>query len=145
MNGTGSDLMERIERAEEAFTVRRVFGEPYEKDGVTVIPAARIRGAVGGGEGEAPGGEGGGTGSGFALNAKPSGVFVIKNGDATWRPAVDVNRVILGAQVVAIAALFFARSVVKARTKVRFATDLLAGRGRSRGTTLTRSGRPVRA
>jgi uncharacterized spore protein YtfJ len=29
-----------------------VFGEPYEKDGVTIIPAARIRGGAGGGGGE---------------------------------------------------------------------------------------------
>ncbi len=117
MNTTGSNLMERIERAEEAFTVRRVFGEPYEKDGVTVIPAARVRGVVGGGEGEAPGGEGSGTGTGFALNAKPFGLYVIRNGDATWRPAVDVNRVILGGQLVAIAALLFVRSMMKLRAK----------------------------
>jgi uncharacterized spore protein YtfJ len=111
------DLLEQIGRAEEAFTVRRVFGEPYEKDGVTVIPAARVQGAVGGGGGQAPGGEGGGTGTGFAMNAKPFGVFVMKDGEVTWRPAVDVNRVIFGGQLVAITALLVARSVVKARLK----------------------------
>lgn len=111
------DLLDRIAKAEEAFTVRRVFGEPYEKDGVTVIPAARIQGAVGGGGGEAPGGEGSGTGTGFAMNTKPFGVFVMKDGEVTWRPAVDVNRVILGAQLVAITALLVTRSIVKARRK----------------------------
>jgi uncharacterized spore protein YtfJ len=111
------DLLEQIGKAEEAFTVRRVFGEPYEKDGVTVIPAARVQGAVGGGGGEAPDGKGGGTGTGFAMNTKPFGVFVMKDGEVTWRPAVDVNRVILGAQLVAIAALFVIRSIVKARAK----------------------------
>jgi uncharacterized spore protein YtfJ len=121
MNATGSELLDRIGKAEESFTVRRVFGEPYEKDGVTVIPAARVQGAVGGGGGEAPQGQGGGTGSGFAMNAKPFGVFVIKDGDVTWRPAVDVNRVILGGQMVAIAALLVARASTKAHAKVRCA------------------------
>ena len=88
-----TDLLEQIGKAEESFTVRRVFGEPFEKDGVTVIPAARVQGAVGGGGGQAPGGEGG-TGTGFAMNTKPFGVFVMKDGEVGWRPAVDVNRMI---------------------------------------------------
>ncbi len=111
------DLLEQIGKAEEAFTVRRVFGEPYEKDGVTVIPTARVQGAVGGGGGEAPNGQGGGTGTGFAMNTKPFGVFVMKDGEVTWRPAVDVNRMILGGQLVAITALLVLRSVIKARQK----------------------------
>lgn len=112
-----AELLDRIHEAEEAISVRRVFGEPYEKDGVTVIPAARVRGGVGGGGGEAPEGEGSGTGTGtgFGLSAKPFGVFVIADGDVTWRPAVDVNRMILGGQLVVIAGLLLARSIVKAR------------------------------
>jgi hypothetical protein len=39
------------------------------------------------------------------VNSRPSGVYVVKDGDVRWIPAVDVNRVILGAQVVAIVAL----------------------------------------
>jgi len=65
MGTATTDLLAQIGRAEEAFTVRRVFGEPYEKDGVTVIPAAHVQGAAGGGGGEAPAGEGSGTGTGF--------------------------------------------------------------------------------
>ncbi len=107
--------MEQIGKAEEAFTVRRVFGEPYEKDGVTVIPAAHVQGAAGGGGGEAPGGQGTGTGTGFAMNSKPFGVFAVKEGDVVWRPAVDVNRVILGGQVVGIVALLVIRSLLKMR------------------------------
>jgi hypothetical protein len=60
--------------------VKRVFGEPYEKDGVTVIPAASIRGGAGGGRGEGgtPDGKESGSGSagGFGLTAKPAGVYV---------------------------------------------------------------------
>jgi uncharacterized spore protein YtfJ len=108
-------VRETIQRATDALTVRRVFGEPYEKNGVTVIPAARVQGGGGGGEGEGPAGEGKGGGSGYAMNAKPTGAFVIHGDDVVWRPAVDVNRVILGAQVVAIAAILLARTIVKFR------------------------------
>ncbi|MGZ8596320.1 MAG: spore germination protein GerW family protein [Actinomycetota bacterium] len=110
-----TDVLETIEQAKEVMTVRRVFGDPYEKNGVTMIPAARVGGGAGGGGGEGPGGEGSGHGSGFGMNARPAGAFVIKGDDVQWRPAVDVNKVILGGQVVAIAALFLARAVVKAR------------------------------
>ncbi len=110
------DLVDTIGRIEESMTVRRVFGEPYEKNGMTVIPAARVQGAGGGGGGEGPGGEGG-TGTGFGLSAKPFGVFLIKDDDVVWRPAIDVNRAILGGQIVAIAALLVLRAVVKARAK----------------------------
>jgi len=56
------DVQEVVGQARDAITVKRVFGDPYEKNGVTVIPAARIGGAGGGGggEGEGPGGEGSG-------------------------------------------------------------------------------------
>ena len=50
------------------------------------------------------------------MNTKPFGVFVLKDGEVTWRPAVDVNRMILGGQLVVIAALLTVRAFVKART-----------------------------
>jgi uncharacterized spore protein YtfJ len=36
-----SGVQRMIEQARDTMTVRRVFGDPYEKNGVTVIPAAR--------------------------------------------------------------------------------------------------------
>jgi len=117
MSTMQADILEKLDHAEEAFTVRRVFGEPYEKDGVTVIPAAKVQGAVGGGGGEAPDGQGRRSGSRFAINTKPVRVFVMRDGDVTWRPAVDVNRMILGAQIVAIAALLLVRAIVRTRAQ----------------------------
>jgi uncharacterized spore protein YtfJ len=32
-----------LNRVREVATVRQVFGEPYEKDGMLVVPVARIR------------------------------------------------------------------------------------------------------
>jgi uncharacterized spore protein YtfJ len=48
------DAQDVIARARDALTVKRGFGEPYEKNGVTVIPAAKLSGGAGGGAGEAP-------------------------------------------------------------------------------------------
>lgn len=117
--GATSDLLETIERAKDTMTARRVFGEPLEKDGVTIIPAARVQGGAGGGGGEGPEGQGSGMGSGFGVSARPAGAFVIKGEDVQWRPAIDVNKVILGGQLVAIAALLLAGAVVRARKAVR--------------------------
>jgi uncharacterized spore protein YtfJ len=108
-----------ITQARDTLTVKRVFGDPYEKNGVTVIPAARVQGGAGGGGGEGPEGQGKGSGSGFGMNARPVGAFLIRGDEVTWRPAVDLNKVVLGAQIVAIVALFTIRAIVKARTKSR--------------------------
>ena len=120
MDTSGMDVQKTIEDAKDAMTVRRVFGDPYEKNGVTVIPAARVQGGAGGGTGEGPKEQGGrGTGTGFGINAKPAGAFVVRGDDVSWRPAVDVNKVILGAQVVAVLALLVARSIAKSRASSR--------------------------
>jgi uncharacterized spore protein YtfJ len=115
----GVNVKETIERATDSMTAKRVYGEPLEKNGVTVIPAARVQGGAGGGSGEAPDGKGQGNGSGFGINAKPVGAFVIRGDDVAWRPAIDVNRVILGGQLVAVVALLVARSIAKARARGR--------------------------
>ena len=109
------DVQELISGARDALTVKRVFGEPYERNGVTIIPAASFAGGAGGGGDNSP--EHGGAGAGLRLMAKPSGVYVVRGDDVSWRPALDLNRVILGAQAVAIALLFTWRSVAKARAK----------------------------
>ena len=108
-----------LSQAKDTLTVQRVFGEPYEKNGVTVVPVAKVQGGGGGGGGEAPDGKGTGSGGGFGMNARPVGAFLIRDGDVTWRPAVDVTRVVLGFQVVAVVALLTVRSIVKARSKAR--------------------------
>ena len=80
-----------------------VFGQPIEKDGVTVLPVARISGGGGGGKGQDAGGrEAEGAGGGLGLSARPVGVYVIRDGKVSWSPAVDVTRVILGGQLVGV-------------------------------------------
>jgi uncharacterized spore protein YtfJ len=148
----------------DTLTVRRVYGEPYERGGVTVIPVARVWGAhgtgAGGGEGQGEGdmpaswmtgrkgpggrrskiaaaaegaadelatdegsatgpatdagehgahshgyGQGHGGGGAFTVQIKAVGVYVIDDAGVHWRPSIDVNRVVLGAQLVGATAI----------------------------------------
>ena len=113
------DVQDVIAQARDTLTVKRVFGEPYEKDGVTVIPAARVQGGAGGGSGEDPDSQGRSSGSGFGVTARPVGAFIIRDGDLNWRPAVDVNRIILGGQVVVVVALLTVRAIIRARARAK--------------------------
>jgi uncharacterized spore protein YtfJ len=76
--------------ARDSVTVRRVYGKPVESDGVTVIPAAAVRGGAGGG-----GDNEGNGGGGFGVMARPVGAYVIRDGKVSWRPAVDLNRLLI--------------------------------------------------
>ena len=104
-----------LDKAREGMAARSVFGEPYQQDGVTLIPAARVWGGGGGGSGTHDDAEGGG--GGFGLYARPVGAYQIKDGEATWIPAADTTRVILFGQVVGIVALLVIRSIFRKRRK----------------------------
>jgi uncharacterized spore protein YtfJ len=98
----------------------KVFGNPLTQDGLTVLPVAKISSGGGGGGGGAPmpdGQETSGAGAGVGVSAKPLGVFVVRDGTVKWRPALDVNRIILGGQIVAVVALLVARALVKSLTR----------------------------
>ena len=86
--------VEMVSSLRDVMTVSRVFGQPYERDGVTVIPAADVRGGAGGGTGKKNGTGEEGEGGGFGLIARPAGAYVISNGKVRWQPAVDVNRIV---------------------------------------------------
>ena len=121
------DAHEVLNQARDAMTVKRVFGDPYEKDGITVIPVANVMGGAGAGggtgvsskpasAGEDKGEEGAGDsgyGMGYGLRATPAGVYVIKGGEVEWQPALDTNRLILQRAGVAIVALLVLRSIIR--------------------------------
>jgi uncharacterized spore protein YtfJ len=109
------NVQELVEGARDVLSVKRVFGEPYERNGVTIIPAASFGGGAGGGGDNRS--DAGGSGGGFGLGAKPAGAYVIKDGVVSWQPALDINRIISAVQIVLVAGLFAWRSVVKARAK----------------------------
>lgn len=99
------DVNDLVTATRDALTARRVFGEVFERDGVTVIPAAVLRGGVGGGGGQDDQGQRG-EGGGFGLVARPAGAYVIRDGAVTWHPAFDLNRTIGLTAAVAVAWLF---------------------------------------
>jgi uncharacterized spore protein YtfJ len=102
---------EFLANATNTMFARRVYAEPVERAGITLVAAAAIAGGGGGGSGteEETGKEG--SGGGFGVGAKPVGAYVIKDGRVSWRPALDINRLITVLGAVAVAAL-----VVRGRT-----------------------------
>jgi uncharacterized spore protein YtfJ len=109
------NVEEVLSKARDSMTVNRVFGEPFEKDGMTIVPVARVSGGGGGGGGQDEEGSGG-SGVGYGVQAQPLGVYVIKEGKLTWQPAIDVNKVIMGGQILVIVLLLLIRTIVKSRS-----------------------------
>jgi uncharacterized spore protein YtfJ len=64
-------------------SARTVFGDPVERDGVTVIPVAKAAWAFGGGGGMRQGEEGSGGGGGAKVT--PQGYIEIRGGKARYR------------------------------------------------------------
>jgi len=61
-----------------------IFGEPVEREGLTVIPVAKARWGFGGGVGRRRGEDGAGGGGGAQVI--PVGFIEMKNGEAQFRP-----------------------------------------------------------
>jgi uncharacterized spore protein YtfJ len=100
--------LSKLDAIRDVLTVKRVFGEAYEANGLTVIPVAAVRGAGGGGGGEDTHQQVG-AGAGVGVVARPVGVFVVDGQSVRWEPAVDITRIVLGSQLVAFAALLVLR------------------------------------
>lgn len=96
------DLFAHVKDSVDA---RMVYAEPVEKDGTTVIAAARVFAGGGGGFGQDKHGQQG-EGGGLGLTAKPVGAFVIQGGQVRWEPAVDANRIVAIGGALAAAALW---------------------------------------
>ena len=105
---------EVLTEAQNVLTARRVFGDPIEIGGTTILPVATVAGGGGGGQ---KGVEG--TGVGFGVGARAAGVYVIRDGKVSWRPALNLNLVILGGQLVALVTILSLRSVLRAWLKDR--------------------------
>jgi uncharacterized spore protein YtfJ len=111
------DTQALMNRISENLSVRRAFGDAYEKDGLLVIPVALVAGGGGGGEGTMPkergrgpgpvprpsedtldraeDGAGSGSGGGFGGLVMPIGAYVVKGDQVRWVPSVDVTVLIL--------------------------------------------------
>lgn len=98
----------------KALSARTVYGDPVEREGVTVIPAATVFGGGGLGASEAsPDGERpAGVGGGYGLVAWPTGAIEIRGDEVRWHRAFDATQFYVTALLVALAAL---RAILAAR------------------------------
>jgi uncharacterized spore protein YtfJ len=110
--GPFGGFLERIaERVGAQANVKAVFGEPIERDGITVIPVAKVRWGFGGGAGSGPAAvglgvdgdrasassagngtePGSGQGGGGGVTADPVGWLEIGPDGATFNPIVPAT------------------------------------------------------
>lgn len=109
-----------LNRAAAILGPHRVFGPPHTENGVTVIPAASVRGGGGGGtQNDAESSEGGG----FGVTASPAGALLIDGSTVKWKVPFSLNRLVAAVQVVFVAYFFFRFLVErsKARAQVEIA------------------------
>ena len=107
------DIQKAIGKAQDAITVKRVYGEPYERNGVVLIPAAAVRGGGGAGGGTDPANEASGSGIGFGIDARPVGAYVIEDGHVRWEPAVDATGIALRAMLTVLGLAFLFRHLTR--------------------------------
>ena len=109
--GSIDGFVERMaERVGGKASVRAVFGDPIERDGITVIPVAKVRWGFGGGAGRGPiavgpgidgqtpevllsddsSQSGAGSGGGGGVTAEPIGYLEIGPDGANFRPITPV-------------------------------------------------------
>jgi uncharacterized spore protein YtfJ len=116
------EVLNRIGELHQRATVKAVFGEPYQVDGRTIIPIAKVAYGYGLGGGRANGrdadtsdgtpgvhreteagpaggavraGWGAGGGGGAGISARPVAVLEVSAAETKVRPIVDVTRLAL--------------------------------------------------
>ncbi len=121
------DVQELLSKVAQHLSVSRAFGTAYEKDGSLVIPVALVAGGGGGGEGTsgppssdsalddedaASDAESSGSGGGFGGVVVPVGVYVVKDEQVRWVPAINAN-------LVMVIAFLTLRMIARARRRAR--------------------------
>lgn len=103
------ELLQRIGQAVgDRAKVSTVFGEPVERDGVTVIPVAKARFGFGGGGGAGAreGEEGSGGGGGGGAFVSPVGYIEVRDGSAQFKrisTPVDLLALVVATSLAALA------------------------------------------
>jgi uncharacterized spore protein YtfJ len=97
MNAQATTAQQFVSEMQHDIRPGTVFGAPIQADGATLIPTMSVRGGV-----RARGGNR--DGAGYGVRARPVGVYVLRDGKVAWRPAIDVNRIIWGGQLLGMTA-----------------------------------------
>jgi uncharacterized spore protein YtfJ len=99
--GAADDRLSKlVESLGGTASAQAVFGAPVEKDGVTIVPVARVRYGVGGGGGRGPGrkkrdgddADQVGYGRGGGVQAAPVGYIELRGGEASYKRIADPAR-----------------------------------------------------
>jgi uncharacterized spore protein YtfJ len=103
------ELVRRIgQTVGDRVQVSTAFGEPVEREGITVIPVAKARFGFGGGGGAgAREGEGSGAGGGGGASVSPVGYIEVRDGTAQFKritSPVDLLVLVAAASLAALAA-----------------------------------------
>ena len=125
-------FVERMaERVGGKASVRAVFGDAIERDGITVIPVAKVRWGFGGGagrgpvavgpgipgegasNGDDPGMSGSGTGGGGGATAEPIGYLEIGPDGANFRPITEARPSPIFLLAAGVTAMLVIRSLAK--------------------------------
>ncbi len=110
-DGFGDGIVKLADRLGGSAKASTVFGDPVERDGVTVIPVARVRWGVGGGSGRGRGRGRGkseeaeqneGTGGGGGVQASPLGFIELRGGQARYRRVNDPLRLAVAALILPV-------------------------------------------
>ncbi|HTX84671.1 MAG TPA: spore germination protein GerW family protein [Streptosporangiaceae bacterium] len=93
VTGPAAEVLERLaEKLGSQASVSAVFGNPVDREGITIIPVARVGFSYGGGAGNGRRhseiAQSGGGGGGVSL-ASPAGYIKIKAGNAEFTPIRD--------------------------------------------------------
>lgn len=92
----------------------RAIGPPVAHDGAVLVPVASVSGGGGGGSGTDHDGRVG-QGAGWGGRARPVGAYVLEGGQVRYEPVVDLVRLVVGGQVVAVVGLLVLRRWLRAR------------------------------
>lgn len=113
-NGSSANTT-MVERLAEKFGISantsRIYGEPVERDGVTVIPVSKAAYGFGGGAGIKAGEEGSGGGGGMSLT--PIGYIEMKGGETRFRSIRDPKTAMKIVTVGGVFSYLIARTISK--------------------------------
>jgi uncharacterized spore protein YtfJ len=104
-----NELLERIgQTVGERAQVSTIFGEPVEREGVTVVPVAKARFGFGGGGGAGTreGGEGSGRGAGGGVAVSPIGYIEVRDRSSEFKrisSPIDLVALVAAASLALIA------------------------------------------
>jgi hypothetical protein len=86
----GGSLVERLaDKLGAAANITKVYGEPIDRDGTTIIPVAKVRYGFGGGDGVQKDQRGSGGGGGVLVT--PYGYIEVRNGSSEFRRITGPN------------------------------------------------------